>query len=301
MKQKKRAFSDMTPYLYVAPAMLFMVAIIFYPMLSSAFISAMEWNGIGAMRNIGIENYRRLFLADSTFWQSMATTFIWVILSTTILTLTSLLLAIVIEFGIARKGMIAVTRTILFMPMTMSLVSIGVLWSLIYNPLLGLLAKVLTLLGAVNAVNPPDFLGSSSTAIFAVFVPVIWQWSGFGMVIFSAAIQGIPAELLEASIVDGCGRTKQIRHIVIPLLKPSAAILTTVNCIGAFKAFDIIYIMTAGGPSNATMVSTIYMFRQAFVDNCFGYSAAISVALFAVAAFFGIVCMKLSQRTESYF
>jgi len=121
------------------------------------------------------------------------------------------------------------------------------------------------------------------------------------MVVFSSAIQGIPEEIIEAAKIDGCGHWKQIRYIALPLLLPAVAILTTVNCIGGFKAFDILYVMTAGGPANASMVATIYMFRQAFVSTSFGYSAAISVIMFVVAAFFGILCMRLSQRTEKYF
>jgi ABC-type sugar transport system permease subunit len=301
MKGIKRSTWRISPYLYVAPAFIFMIALIFYPMVLSLLISFNKWNGLGPMTPVGFENYRRLLFADSDFGGSMIATFIWVVMSITVLTVTSLVLALIVEFGVVKKRMIAITRTILFMPMTMSLVSVGLLWSLILNPLLGLLTKVLAILGLISQSNPPDFLGTSSTALLAVFVPVIWQWSGFGMVIFSSAMQGIPEEILEASIIDGCSRWKQIKHIILPLLRPTVAILVTVNCIGGFKAFDILYVMTAGGPANASMVATIYMFRQAFVSNSFGYSAAISVVMFLVAAFFGVVCMRLSQKTENYF
>jgi len=293
--------SRLTPYLYLAPALLFMIGIILYPMVTSVVISFRKWNGLGPMTSVAFENYQRLFTADPDFRTSIAATFYWVLMSITVLTITSMILALVVEFGVVRRRMVAVTRTILFMPMTMSLVSVGVLWSLILNPLLGLLSKVLAVLGLISASNPPDLLGTRSTALLAVFIPVIWQWSGFGMVVFSSAIQGIPDEILEAAKIDGCGHWKQIRYIALPLLLPAVAILTTLNCVGGFKAFDILYVMTAGGPANASMVTTIYMFRQAFVSNSFGYSAAISVIMFVIAAFFGILLMRLSQRTPKYF
>jgi len=301
MRGRKIGSSGISPYLYLAPALLFMIGIILYPMVSSVVISFRKWNGLGPMTPVGWENYRRLLFADPDFRGSIVATFIWVLMSVTLLTVTSMILALVVEFGVVRKRMVAVARTVLFMPMTMSLVSVGVLWSLILNPLLGLLTKVLAILGLISQSNPPDLLGTQSTALLAVFFPVIWQWSGFGMVVFSSAIQGIPEEIIEAAKIDGCGHWKQIRHIALPLLLPAVAILTTVNCIGGFKAFDILYVMTAGGPANASMVATIYMFRQAFVSTSFGYSAAISVIMFIVAAFFGILCMRLSQRTEKYF
>jgi ABC-type sugar transport system permease subunit len=301
MSGRKIGTSGISAYVYLAPALLFMVGIILYPMISSVVISFRKWNGLGPMIPVGLENYRRLLFADPDFRGSIVATFIWVLMSVTLLTITSMILALVVEFGVVKRRMIAVTRTILFMPMTMSLVSVGVLWSLILNPLLGLLTRVLAVLGLISQNNPPDLLGTTSTALLAVFFPVIWQWSGFGMVVFSSAIQGIPEEIIEAARMDGCGHWKQIRYIALPLLLPAVAILTTVNCIGGFKAFDILYVMTAGGPANASMVATIYMFRQAFVSTAFGYSAAISVIMFVVAAFFGILCMRLSQRTEKYF
>ena len=261
MSGRKMGSSGISPYLYLAPALLFMIGIILYPMISSVVISFRKWNGLGPMTPVGLENYRRLLFADPDFRGSIVATFIWVLMSVTLLTITSMILALVVEFGVVRRRMIAVTRTVLFMPMTMSLVSVGVLWSLILNPLLGLLTKVLAVVGLISQNNPPDLLGTQSTALLAVFFPVIWQWSGFGMVVFSSAIQGIPEEIIEAAKIDGCGHWKQIRYIALPLLLPAVAILTTVNCIGGFKAFDILYVMTAGGPANASMVATIYMFR----------------------------------------
>lgn len=286
-------------YIFIAPAVVLLAVFIVYPLISSFQLSTMDWSGLGVGEFIGFENYKNLF-RDPVFWNSIQLQFIWALMSVAVLALTGLVLAIIVEFFVPFKRLIPVFRTILFMPMMMSMVAIGLLWSMVFNPMIGLLNEVLQMLGLLGPAQVLDLLGENKTALYAVFIPTIWQWSGFGMVIFSAAMQGIPQDVMEASVVDGCSRWRQIRHIVVPLLAPTFAMQCTINLIGGLKAFDIIYVMTAGGPGTSTQVSSIYIFRQAFVLNHHGYSAAISSIMFLLTALFGVLFFRFTNKLENY-
>jgi ABC-type sugar transport system permease subunit len=207
-------------------------------------------------------------------------------------------LAVLIEYTTKARFMAGLYRTILFMPMMMSLVAVGLLWSLIFNPTMGLLNALLVKMHLMDPMAPMNLLGKANTAIFAAFVPAVWQWSGFGMVITSAAMMNIPQELLEAAAVDGAGKTKQFFRIILPLLLPTIFTCAMLHLIGGFKAFDLIYTMTAGGPGDATMVSALYMFRQAFIDHKFGYATAIAAVLFLLIFIFTYVFNRINDKVR---
>lgn len=285
--------------MFIAPAVALLAVFIVYPLLSSFQLSTLEWSGLGLGKFVGMENYESLW-KDPVFWNAIKLQFIWALLSLTILAATGLVLALVVEFFVPVRRLIPTFRTILFMPMMMSMVAIGLLWSMVFNPMIGLLNEALQMLGLLKPAQVLDLMGSNNSALYAVFIPTIWQWSGFGMVVFSAAMQGIPQDVMEASVVDGCTRWQQILHIVIPLLAPTFAMQCTINLIGGLKCFDIIYIMTAGGPGISTQVSSIYIFRQAFVLNNHGYSAAISSIMFLLTALFGVVFFRVTSKLENY-
>ena len=299
MNNRLKKVSNLNAYIFIAPAVILMLAFIVYPLLSSFQLSTMEWSGLGGGKFIGFENYTILF-KDPVFWNSIKLQFVWALLSVLILALTGLFLALIVEYFVPFRKMVPVFRTILFMPMMMSMVAIGLLWTMVFNPMIGLLNEFLQTLGILSSNQPLDLLSDNRTALFAVFIPAIWQWSGFGMVVFSAAMQGIPQDILEASVVDGCNRFRQVRYIIFPLLAPTFALLCTMNLIGGLKCFDIIYIMTAGGPGISTQVTSIYIFRQAFVLNAHGYSAAISSLMFLLTTGFGVIFFRFTNRLESY-
>jgi ABC-type sugar transport system permease subunit len=286
-----------TPYLFILPALAMLVVFLYFPVADALGISLNEWSGFGAKKFTGINNYIQL-LKDKTFWHSLRMTFLLVLLSTVILPIGGLILAMLIDYGTSARSMAAVSRTILFMPMMMSLVAVGLLWSLIYNPTLGLLNALLAKLHLIDPMEPLNFLGTAKTALFAAFVPAIWQWSGFGMVITSAALMNIPAELIEAAAADGASRSKQFFHIILPLLLPTLFTCATLHMIGAFKAFDLIYTMTAGGPGDATLLSSLYIFRKAFVDHRFGYATAMAAVLFLLIFIFTYVFTKLNDKVR---
>lgn len=285
------------PYLYVLPAGAIMSAFLVYPVVRSFLIAFTSWDGLGPSTWAGLANFRRL-LADPVFWHSLKNTLIWVVMSGGILSVTGLLLAILVEYGTTVRKLSAAARTILFMPMMMSLVSVGLLWTLIFNPMLGLLTNLFAAVRLVEASNPVNLLGTPETALYAAFIPAVWQWSGFGMVVFSAALQGIPQEILDASAIDGASTGRQLRHITLPLLYPSVVVVTTINIIGAFKAFDLIYVMTAGGPGEATLVSSIFIFREAFVVHRFGYASSAAVVLFALTVVITVFLLRYRRAVQ---
>jgi ABC-type sugar transport system permease subunit len=286
-----------TPYLFILPALAMLIVFLYYPIVQALGISFNVWNGMGPKKFVGAGNYINLF-TDKTFWHSMRLTFLWVVLSTVILPIGGLILAMLIEYTAKARLLAGISRTVLFMPMMMSLVAVGLLWSLIFNPTMGLLNALLVKMHLMDPMNPLTLLGKANTAIFAAFVPAVWQWSGFGMVIISAALMNIPTELLEAAAVDGAGKSKQFFRIILPLLMPTVFTCATINMIGGFKAFDLIYTMTAGGPGDATMVTALYIFRQAFVDHKFGYATAQAVILFITIFIFTFAFNKLNDKVR---
>jgi ABC-type sugar transport system permease subunit len=285
------------PYVYVLPAGLIFLAFIAYPVVQSFRYALYDWDGLGAPVFIGIANFRKLAL-DPVFWQSLKNSAIWVVLSGVLLSIGGLFLAFLVEYGVSARFLSGLSRTVLFIPMMMSLVTIGLLWSLIYNPTLGLLTNILSAVGLANKANPLDLLGNPRFALFFAFVPAIWQWSGFGLVVFSAALQGIPRDLFDASAIDGASYAKQLWYITLPLLYPAVVVVTTINVIGGFKAFDLIYVMTAGGPGEATLVSSILIFREAFVVHRFGYASAVAVVLFVITVIITALLLRYRSAVQ---
>jgi raffinose/stachyose/melibiose transport system permease protein len=248
---------------------------------------------------VGLENFRRL-LADPVFWNSIKLQFIWAAISVVFLVITSVFLALIVEEFVPIKWMSPIFRTILFMPMMMSMVCIGMLWQKIYNPVIGLLNSLLHFINVLDQNTVIDLLGNGKTALFAVFIPIVWQVSGFGMVILSAAMQNISQDIMEASLIDGCNKYSRIWHITFPMIKPTVTTLATIHLIGGLKCFEIIYVMTGGGPGIDTTVTAVYLFKTAFVNNEYGYGSAISVVLFLLTLLFGYIFFSFNKRLETY-
>lgn len=290
---------DRSAFFYILPSAVLMICFIVLPMVLTLRYSMTNWKGLVDFDNVGLKNYRTLF-SDPVFWESIRLTFTWVVLTVAFIPFISMFLALIVEFLLPWRRLRTVTRTLLFMPQMVSLVAVAVLWSLMYSPNMGFFAKLLQAFGIVAPGATVNLLGSYDYAIFFAFLPVIWQGAGFGMVIFSAAMQDIPHEVTEAAIIDGCSRGQMVWRIVVPLVKPTYGMMATLNVIGGFKAFDLIYTLTNGGPGTATQVTALYIFKEAFLNNRYGYSAAASFVLTVITVVFGVVFYYLSSRIERY-
>lgn len=278
LRSRKRI--DFFPYVYMLPAAITVGVFIVYPLIESFVLSFQSWSGLNSPKYVGLGNYIEL-LHDPEFGHSLVITVIWVILSGSLITSSGLALALLVEFGVKNRVIVNISRTVLFIPVTISMVAAGLLWTLIYNPLIGLLDRLISLIFGTSITY--DFLGNPHSSVLSIFLVAVWQNAGFDMVIFIAALIGIPGDIFDAASIDGASKRQTIQYVVLPLLVPVTVVMATLNVIGAFKAFDLIYVMTQGGPGTATEVTAIYLFKQAFTVHRMGYGSAVAVILLIIS------------------
>lgn len=288
---KDKAF----PYLMCAPGLVLFSCFVVIPFIIGIYISLFNWNGLGTMTFIGLKNY--LFsLRDSVFWTAMKNTFLYAIVVTVAKNAIGLMLAILVSKKFVGR---TAFRVSMFMPVTFSYVVIGVLWSWIYNPDFGLLNNFLSAIGCESLIR--GWLSDSNIAIFSVMLVDIWKWSGFHMILYLAGIQGISKEYYEAASIDGATKFKQFIRITLPQLNATIVINILLSITGAFTSnYDIVNIMTGGGPYHSTEVALTYIVSQGFKLNAFGKACAMSVILFAFVLVFGILQVKTMSRDENY-
>ncbi|GHV69771.1 lactose ABC transporter permease [Spirochaetia bacterium] len=300
MKKKLGETYSLFSYLYLLPAVALMFVFVFLPLIQSVGYSFYRIRNMKLTQFVWFENYKILF-ADGIFWNSMRITIQWAFMAAIVPGFVGLILALLLEFRTKNMVLSGITRTILFMPMMMSGVAVGLLWSLIYNPTLGIINGLMTTLGLASNANPVNLLGDGRTALFAAFLTTVWQGSGLSMVTFSAALQGVSSDIIEAGMIDGANKFQQIRHISIPSIIGSITTIITINLIGGFKAFDILMVLTGGGPGTSTMSTSLYMYRQGFFALKFDYAAVMQVMLFiSVTVFVVIVNFLLNKVNERY-
>lgn len=267
------------------PALIIYICFSIIPIFMSFYYSLMSWDGFSNMEFIGLDNFIKLF-SDELFWNSLKNN-VYVIVASVVGQLSiALFLALLLNRKI--KGA-KIFRTIGFIPVILSSVVVALTWNLIYNSETGLINEILRLVGLESfALN---WLGDQKLAMFSVSVTIIWQFIGLYFIIFLAALQNIPREIIEAARIDGASEWKQTWKITIPMLKETifAALILAIS--GSLKTFDQIYVMTSGGPSHSTEVSAIYMYNRTFESLQFGYGSAIAVMIFI----FGIVLISITN------
>ncbi len=278
-------------YILTLPALLFITVFILIPISYGAYISLTRWDGFSDPIFIGIKNYINLFKIDNIFRKDILNNVKFafaVVIGKNILGLLLALLS-----NIKLRG-ITFFRTALFLPVTMSFVAIGLLWSWIYNPQFGLISNGLHLLG-LDQFNKP-WLGQENTALAAIIVVDIWKWTGFHMVLYLAGLQGIPIELYEAATVDGARTWGRFRHITLPLLAPIVFINILMSLSGAFVTnFDLVWVMTGGGPNHASEVVLTRMVLEGFQYGRLGYSAAMGYVLFIIVAIISFFYIRMAR------
>ena len=282
IKQKYQIGQNILAIIFLIPALILLVVFVYGPLVQAFGFAFTRFQGFAAVEFVGFRNFETAFQTP-LFWNALRLTFIWVILNTTLPTLVGILLALLMEFFTKRKIFTGAVRTILFMPMMMALMAAGILWSLVYNPNIGIVAGVADALGYTGSI---DVFGNASTAIFFAFIPVVWKDAGFSMVIFSAALQGLSKDIQEASVVEGASKMQQIRYIMLPSITPTIITVMLINMISGFRAFDMLHTMTRGGPGAATNVVAVYAYEMAFSSFRFDFASAMQVILFiCVVAF----------------
>jgi ABC-type sugar transport system permease subunit len=261
------------------------------PLIGAFALSLTRWSGVGPIHFNGLTNYVNAF-HDGMVGTAFEHTLIYSAGTTVGKLAIGLGLALLADKG---TRMLAAYRTILFIPALMSFVAVGILWSWLYNPEIGLVDHVISLFG-VNTYSL-TWLGSPHQALAALMIVEVWKWAGYTMVIFLAGLQTIPRELPEAARVDGASRFGVFRHVTWPLLRPITVINLIIAVAGSLNVFDLVYVMTSGGPFNATQTVMTYVYQQAFSDYNFGYAAAIAVLLFILVTVVTLVCLRWFRST----
>ncbi len=255
--------------LFLFPTVLLISVFVVIPICMSVYYSMLDWDGIGKGMFIGLQNYIDM-LSDTRFTSSIKNSLLYAAFSLFLQLPFSLLLAIVVA-NVSRGEKFY--RTTFFIPVIISGVVIGQLWQKIYNGDYGLLNAVLGTFG----IEGQDWLGQENTALLAAFVPNLWQYIGYHMLIMYAGIKSISPDINEAAKIDGANKIQTAFRITIPLLKPILQVCITFSLIGALKIFDLIYVLTGGGPFFSTEVPTIYMYKTVFDSFNYGYGSAISI------------------------
>lgn len=253
--------------MYTLPALLLILTLIYVPIVLTGYYGLMDWDGIGTMTFVGLENYVAL-ATDTAFWTSA-----WHSLQLALFSVGSLVLYLGVSLVLAGniKGA-NLFRKIYLIPMLLSSVAIAQLWMRIYHPSNGVMNRFLT---SVGMENPPLWLSDTSIVLFAIFIPIIWQYAGFYIIIYYAALKNVPKELEEAAKIDGASPLQIAYKIKLPLISGIIKVTIVLAVIGSLKYFDLIYVMTDGGPNGASEVMASYMYKLAFRTNDFGYGSAV--------------------------
>ncbi|MBS4210026.1 sugar ABC transporter permease [Bacillus sp. FJAT-50079] len=287
----KRKWEDGTIItFFLAPALIVYLVYVVYSIFMTFFYSMFKWSGIEAASDfIGLANYVQL-MNDGVFWKSLTNNLILV--ATSVLTQIPLGLIMALLLFAPIRG-IRLFRTVYFMPFLMSTVAIGLLFIFILDPNFGLVNHFLSLLGLDSWQR--GWLGESDTALWSVVAVISWQFAPFYMILFRASIVGIPDELYEAAKIDGANKWQNFIHVTLPLLMPTIVTSSILAIIGSLKYFDLIYVMTNGGPNNSTELMATYMYKQAFTNFNMGYGSAVSFGMFIIALIITLAVLGLDN------
>ena len=283
-------------YVLVAPALVMFFVFIIYPLLSTIYLSLYDYGLTDArLRFVGVGNFVEL-ASDPVFWRALGNNLTILAVSVIVQVGLGLILAALIDRG-ARWGR-SIFRTLNFAPVVMSAVAVGILWQLIDDPTVGLANRFVALFG----IAPPSqgWLGDPRLAIFSILVVACWQYTGYVMVIVLAGMQSVSQELYEAAALDGAGEVRKFTSVTLPSIRNVIIAVVLITMIGAVKVFDLVYILTRGGPANASQVLSTYIYYNAFTVNRAGYASAISVVLLVIALILGVLQLRLSSRPREY-
>jgi ABC-type sugar transport system permease subunit len=288
----RRAEGRLTYVAMLAPALLLLAVFVFVPVILVLYGSLHDFSLTSRnWKFVGLDNYARAF-SDSVFWTALRNNLIIVIGSVVLQVGMGTVLASILDRGI-RVGR-TLLRTIIFAPMIISSVAVGLIWSIILDPNVGPMNAAVRSVG----LDPPrlGWLGDPSISIWIVLGIAAWQYTGFMMVLILAGLQSVPKELYQAAALDGATGLRAFWHITLPSIRNVLIVAVLITTVGGFKVFDLIFVTTGGGPANATQVLGTYIYLQAFNIGAVGYADAISVVLLAIAVVLGWMQLKTSRR-----
>ncbi len=292
MSRTKR---DIVPYLFlVIPVIIYIIWVI-APMFYTFYLSLTNWNGLTTPEFIGFKNYTKLF-NDKVFYISLINNLKWLGVFITIPVGLGLGLAMMLNTAIPGEKFFKMT---FYMPMVLAMVVSGLIWGWMYHPKGGLINTVIVSLGLME--KGPGWLSDRDIVLWSIIIVAIWRQAGYVMVLYLAGLKSINPQLLEAATVDGANRWQVFWGIILPLLTPVTVIVLVISVIDSLRAFDLVSVMTRGGPANASSVLANFMYIESFNNYKMGYGAAIAVILFMISlSFIALYLWRVMQDEMEY-
>ena len=281
---------------FLAPTVAVLISIVIFPLVFSLSLSFHDWNIIRAKgwAWAGIGNYRTILFQDPYFRSAFKVTLLY--LAGTVPLQFGLGLVVALILNQITKKIIGFLRTALIIPTTMTPVVVGMIWRLMYNPDLGMLNYFLTLFGF----SPVNWTGLPGTALPSVMMADIWEWTPFMALILLAGLQALPREPFEAGLVDGASSWQTFRYITLPLLSPAMLVALLIRVMDSFKTFDLIFVLTQGGPGMSTEVLNYYTYRYGFKFFHLGYASALSWLLLVIVTIISMILIRILQSRGIY-
>lgn len=275
-KTKRKIRENVIGYSFILPNLIGYTIFVFLPVCFSFILSVMKWDGSQApMEFVGLANFAEIF-GDRLFRGAFEHTVVYALMTVIPTLVLALLLAVLLNSKI--KG-IAFYRASFFFPYIASTVAVGAVWNMLFQPDFGPINEFLKFIGIAD---PPRWVVSTDWAMVAVSIVSIWKYMGYYMIVYLAALQGISSSLYEAASIDGANGWQKLRYITVPMLTPTTFFVLIMLTIQCFKVFDLVYVMTGGGPGNATKTLVNYIYEKAFTSWEFGPASAGAIILFAV-------------------
>lgn len=295
MKGSSKALrrNRLTGYTFLLPNILGFLIFICLPVCASFLMSFTEWNGFGEIEFAGLSNYTRLW-SDETFRISLLNSLLMTAVSVPVTLILAILAAVALNKGL--RG-VKIFRTAIFLPHITATIAVAVVWQLLYNPTMGPINGFLRSLGIDN---PPTWLASTHWALLSVIIVSIWHSIGYYMVLYLAGLQGIPKDLYEAAEIDGAGKISQFRNITLPMLSPVIFFTVIMGIINSFKVFDLVFVLTKGGPGRSTHMLVYDIYYTAFQRFEYGYASAMAYVLFAIILVITLIQFRGQKRWVNY-
>lgn len=279
--------------LFLAPPLAVYLAFVVFPLLSSFYYSLTDWNGFAIDYNmVGLKNFEKLF-SDPLFRNATGNTIIWTVAAIIIPTGAGLALALALH---ARGALANFYKSLFYLPISLALAVIGQIWLWIYQPNWGLINATLKAIGLGELAQA--WLAKPQYALLAVIFAWAWQQTALSMVIFLAGLTAIPNELIEAAHIDGANYLQRVRRVIIPLLAPASVVVIALAVINSLKSFDVLYVMTRGGPFHSSDNLAMFMYNESFQKYNMGYGSAIAVVLFLITLAVIIIYFRQSANVE---
>jgi multiple sugar transport system permease protein len=284
----------LVPWVFLGPAVLLLALVSIFPFVYSLWLSFNDWNLADRSAKwifVGLKNYITIFTADPFFVSAVQASAVFVGATVVVEMILGVAIALLLNREFRGHGLV---RTIVMLPLMTTPVVVGLIWRFMYNPDRGMVNYLLSLIG----VTGPDWLGHPSTAMPAVIFADVWEWTPFVALIVLAALQALPVEPFEAALIDGASGWQAFRFVTIPLIQPALLVAFLIRLMDALKVFDLIYVLTLGGPGVSTQVLSLYTYKYGFKFFRMGYASALSYVMIVFLIIVANIFIIVTKREE---